>query len=217
MSATSTPVTKAEVKEKKPRTPTLPAKFGKFIQFGYWFMLKLNQDVQAPAVDETLFIEKINLFADVESQQAFVQEFFDQAKDINKNIRQLVKDRNKEAIKANKLAIKAQAKALSNANKPTKEKNTKEKNTKEKKPRVKKDKPAHSSEDAFVNEIVQIANAKPKKNKNNKENDDNTQVSVLNLNGTQYLIDDNNRVYHFNNHSIIGIFDPNNHTIIESK
>ena len=65
MSATSTPVNKAEVKEKKPRTPTLPAKFGKFIQFGYWFMLKLNQDLQAPAVDETLFIEKINLFADV--------------------------------------------------------------------------------------------------------------------------------------------------------
>ena len=270
----STPasVPKVEVKEKKPRTPTLPAKFGKFIHFGYWFMQKLNEDPDAPAVDEALFIEKLNLFADVESQQAFVQGFFDESKDVNKNIRQLVKDRNKEALKA----AKAEAKA---AAKPKKE-------PKEKKPRAKKDKPVASSEDAFVNEMVQLANGHPKPVKETKEksvketkeksvketkeksvketkekpiketkekpiketkekpikqtnekpikqtkqkpsklnsnndnlnHDDNTQVSVLNLNGQQFLVDDQLNVYHFTNHSRIGTFDPNNNAVIDSK
>jgi len=269
----STPasVPKVEVKEKKPRTPTLPAKFGKFIHFGYWFMQKLNEDPDAPAVDEALFIEKLNLFADVDSQQAFVQAFFDESKDVNKNIRQLVKDRNKEALKA----AKAEAKA---AAKPKKE-------PKEKKPRAKKEKPVASSEDAFVNEMVQLANGPPKpikekpvketkekplnetkekplketkekpvketkeksvketkeksvketkekpikeksvkqkpsklnSNNDNLNHDDNTQVSVLNLNGQQFLVDDQLNVYHFTNHSRIGTFDPNNNAIIESK
>jgi hypothetical protein len=276
MSAMSTPasVPKVEVKEKKPRTPTLPAKFGKFIHFGYWFMQKLNEDPDAPAVDETLFIEKLNLFADVDSQKTFVQDFFDQSKDVNKNIRQLVKDRNKEALKA----AKAQAK-------PKKE-------PKEKKPRAKKEKTV-SNEDSFVNEIVQLANGtntttpndKPKKDtkeksvketkeksvkekpvKETKEKSvketkekpvkdtkdksvketkekplkdtkdkpvkltkdkpvkltkdknlnqsDLTQVSVLNLNDQQFLIDDDLNVYHFSNHSLIGKFDPSILTII---
>jgi hypothetical protein len=267
----STPasVPKVEVKEKKPRTPTLPAKFGKFIHFGYWFMQKLNEDPDAPAVDEALFIEKLNLFADVESQQAFVQGFFDESKDVNKNIRQLVKDRNKEALKA----AKAEAKAATKV----------KKDPKDKKPRAKKDKPAASSEDAFVNEMVQLANDKPNnptkiekdtkekptkdtkekptketkqkptketkqkptkdtkqkptknpkdtkekptkntketklnQNQNDTQNDHNTQVSVLNLNDQQFLLDDQLNVYHFQNHSLIGKFDPNNMTIIESK
>jgi len=265
-SAASTPasVPKAEVKVKKPRTPTLPAKFGKFIQFGYWFMQKLNDDHDAPAVDESLFIEKINLFSDVDSQQSFVQQFFDESKDVNKTIRQLIKDRTKESTKAAKAAAREQAKADKKTNKPTE--------PKEKKPRVKKDKPAASSEDAFVNEMVQLANGttdvipnaekpakptketkpkaekptketkpkaekptketkpkaekpnketKPKAEKPNKEtkanhtpSELNTEVSVLNLNDQQFLIDDLLNVYHFQNHSFIGKFDPNLNAII---
>ena len=270
-STVSTPasVPKAEVKAKKPRTPTLPAKFGKIIQFGYWFMQKLNDDADAPAVDEELFIEKINLFSDVDSQQSFVQEFFDQSKDVNKTIRQLIKDRTKEATKAAKAAARELAKADKKAKKPTE--------PKEKKPRVKKDKPVASSEDAFVNEMVQLANGttqdkphvekvtkptketkpkveketkpkvetetkpkaekptketKPKAEKPNKETKPkankptketkanhtpsqlNTEVSVLNLNDQQFLIDDLLNVYHFQNHSFIGKFDPNLNAII---
>jgi uncharacterized protein YoxC len=260
-STASTPasVPKVEVKAKKPRTPTLPAKFGKFIQFGYWFMQKLNEDPDAPAVDESLFIEKINLFSDVETQQSFVQQFFDESKDVNKTIRQLIKDRTKDATKAAKAAAREQAKSDKKSQKTTE--------PKEKKPRAKKDKPTASSEDAFVNEIVQLANgvtqsspvnatkpklqkptkdakpkldkptkdakpyldkptkdAKPKlekpKNTKTKANTNhtpsqlNTEVSVLNLNDQQFLIDDHLNVYHFQNHSFIGIFDPNLNAII---
>jgi outer membrane biosynthesis protein TonB len=144
-----------------------------------------------------------------------------------------------------------------------------------------KDKPAASSEDAFVNEIVQLANGttqdkpkvekvtkpkvdtpnvekatkaekpkaekpkaekpkvekpkvekpkvekpktdKPKTTKAKTTNDNdtpsqlNTEVSVLNLNDQQFLIDDHLNVYHFQNHSFIGKFDPNLNAIIESK
>jgi len=300
MSASNTPInspvpTQDKV-EKKPRAPILPAKFSKFIHFGYWFMNQLNDDPDAPAVDEALFVEKLNLFADVESQQTFVQSFFDDAKDVNQTIRGLVKQKNKDLVKAAKAAAK-----------PVKEKVPRKKNDK----KVKES----STEDSFVNEMVQLANGdlpsdnpppskvdkvepdkvvkepkvkadkadkepkvkeskvkadkvkeskgdkvketkvketkvkeskvkeskvketkvketkadkvkEPKadkaKAKNSKANsdynpdspDDLTQVSILNLNGLQYLIDDNNLVYHFQNHSLLGSFDPINNAII---
>jgi len=291
MSASNTPInspvpTQDKV-EKKPRAPILPAKFSKFIHFGYWFMNQLNSDPDAPAVDETLFIEKLNLFSDVESQLTFVQAFFDDAKDINKTIRGLVKQKSKDLAKATKLASKP----------------------KDKIPRKKVDKKIKQSspEDSFVNEMVQLANGddipsldsnlnvdkkttldkvkvdkevkvkvdkevkvkvdkevkvkvdketkldkvnvdkevkvkvdkvkvekevkvkevkvdkevkvKEPKAKTTKVNldpspDDLTQVSILNLDGVQYLIDDHNLVYHFQNHSLIGSFDPSSNAII---
>jgi hypothetical protein len=141
----STPVvsTPKVQKEKKPRAPTLPAKFSKFIHFGFWFLDKINDDPETPAVDRDLFIEKLNLFSQVDQQKDFVQEFFDQAKDVNKNVRLLIKQHSKDIVKA----AKDEAKAAKNADKPKKER----------KPRVKKTKDA-SPEDAFVNEMVQLAN-----------------------------------------------------------
>jgi hypothetical protein len=290
MSATSTPIVSTPLqKEKKPRAPTLPAKFSKFIQFGYWFLKKLNEDSDAPAIDEALFIEKIHLFSNVDQQKDFIQGFFDQAKDVNKDVRLLVKQHTKDIAKA----AKADAKASKVIDKPKKER----------KPRAKKVKD-DSPEDAFVNEMVQLANdsntkttkepkekvvkeakekvvkekvvkepkekvvkepkekvvkeakekvvkepkekvvkeAKEKVVTTNivKENDNNlpnpkpnpkskskatkpshdndqTQVAILNLNDQQFLVDDDLNVYDFHNHSLLGKFDPNNNTIIESK
>ena len=92
-----------EEKTKKPRAPTLPAKFAKFIQFGFWFMKKVNGDgATLLNIDEDAFLQQIHLFDTVDLQQTFVQEFFDQSKDNLKTIRSIIKDRNKTFAKAAK-------------------------------------------------------------------------------------------------------------------
>ena len=115
-----------EIKEKKPRTPTLPAKFGKFIQFGYWLIQSFKDDEGNFSVDnEDEFIEAIHLYDSVDAQQEFVQDFFDESKDIAKNIRKMILDKKRAEAKAAKAAEKA-------ATKPPKEpKAPKEKKVKE--------------------------------------------------------------------------------------
>ena len=157
-----------EVKEKKPRTPTLPAKFGKFIQFGYWFMKRINSlDENVPAVDEDLCIEQLNVFSDIESQQTFVQSFFDDSKDIAKTIRSAIQQKKKDEVKAAKAQAKAQTKAATKEKKPLRQKKEKaavddladESESDKKKPRGRKPKAkVLTSQDAFVNEMVQLAN-----------------------------------------------------------
>jgi len=272
--------------EKKARAATLPAKYAKFIQFGFWFLKKLNENSDVPAIDEALFNEKLKLFAEVDEQQTFVQEFFDASKDMNKDIRLLLLQRKRDAAKAAKAearaTAKAEAKAIANAadappKKPRAPRQKKEASDDEvvaKKPPTKGKKKVLKSDDAFVNEMVQLANGdttstdptstdfvpaeqpletpnvdkpnaekvdkppkvqkpkvektkvekppkvdKPKANKKtdkNKPDDpsDNLQVSILNLNDKQYLIDDNNNVYDFNSHDICGKFDPSTQTLL---
>ena len=163
MSATvSTPVIAVEVVEKKVRVPTtLPAKYGKFIQFGYFIMNKLNacdgDEDTPPLVDEKVFLNKLRIFESLEDQQAFVQEFLDSSKQINDELRKIMLQRKREI-----------AKAAKDADKPKKEKKPrqiKEKKSEdsteptqpvEKKSRAKKAK-VTSTEDALVNELVQLA------------------------------------------------------------
>jgi hypothetical protein len=285
--------------EKKARAPSLPAKFGKFIQFAYYLIQQNNaaQDFAATVDDEPASLEHIfKLYASIDDQQAFVQAFLDQSKEINQKIRQEILQRKRADAKA----AKAEARALAKANKPPKEpKAPKEKQPRQKKEKVSattgevseaasssesesetKEKKARgrkpkakvlSSQDAFVNEMVQLANgdepappaavaletaapaavesAKPekkvkkesktpkaekeskapkaekeskapkasKKTKAEKESEhpesNETAVSVLNLNGQNYLLDDNLAVYHFQTHDLLGQFHPTTQTI----
>jgi hypothetical protein len=311
----------SKIKDKKPRAPTLPAKFGKFIQFGFWLMNKINDDPENPVVDEKLFIEKINLYSDIQDQQAFVQGFFDQSKDVAKSIRSNTQQKKKNDIKIAKAAAKAAAKqdkkiraprikkekkinennddTNTNTNTDTNTDTDTDNNNENKKSRGRKPKTkVLTSQDAFVNEMVLLANGetttllndsevvenkpevikqpkgkkvkevkptlennaepllkpvkqpkekkvkeskpaietsdlenpvkqpnekkakeskpKEKKTKDSKSSDKDelTSVSILNLNDKQYLIDDDNLVYDFDNHSLLGKFDPNNLTIV---
>jgi hypothetical protein len=205
-------VVKDEIPEKtkKPRAPTLKAKYAKFINFAVWLQQKANPDSELDQDD----FQQLRVFDDIEQQQSFVQSFFDQEKDVKKNIRTALNDRKKAQNKLLKLQAKEAAKP---------------KDDKPKKPRAKK---VPKPEDQFVAEMVQIANGatnptlntihnktndeqpkpkqdKPKRGRKPKTQDpESTQVSVLNLNGTQYLIDDASFVYDFSNHSKIGTFDP---------
>jgi len=73
-------------KEKKPRAKTLPAKFSVLLHFIYWMQKNNN----LAALDDDNIIDNLHLLASVDEQQAFVQTFFDDKKDIAKEIRKTV-------------------------------------------------------------------------------------------------------------------------------
>ena len=199
--------------EKKKREPGLPAKFGKFLQFGFYLAESFKDsegNFTINSYDD--FIKKMYIFDTVEDQASFVQKFFDQSKDINKSIKKMV---------ANKK--KADAKAVKLANKPTKKNNKKNNNTPNDNTIVTD---TDTDTDNFVSEVVSLANPttkpKPKRKYNKKtttidnnaslsnDNDNDLDVEIINIEGTNYLIDDNKRIFHFNNHNLIGSLDYNN-------
>ena len=93
----------------KTRQPTLPDKYGKFIQFAYYMMENvLGDEFQ---MDKEVYLEKIKLFASVGEQQVLVQGFLDSAKDTKKTIKKVVSDRKKAEAKANKPPRPSRAKA----------------------------------------------------------------------------------------------------------
>ena len=97
----------AEPKEKKPRTPTLLAKYSKFIHFSFFLLQQLKDENGNIALQsEDVFLEKIHLFDTVENQQAFVQGFLDDSKDIGKTIRKMNVDKKRAEAKAAKAAAK---------------------------------------------------------------------------------------------------------------
>ena len=161
MSATvSTPVIAIEVVEKKVRVPTtLPAKYGKFIQFGYYLMNKLNASVEGqedtpPMVDEKLFLDKLHFYDSLPDQQAFVEEFFESSKSITSDIRNLLQQRKRELAKAAK-PIKEKKTRQPKSGEP-KEEETVDPTLLPKKPRGKAKK-LPTTEDQLVNELVQLA------------------------------------------------------------
>jgi len=145
----SSPVTQTEqivlVAEKatKTRQPTLPDKYGKFIQFAYYMMENvLGEDFQ---MDKDAYLEKIKLFGTVGEQQALVQGFLDRTKDNKKTIRKLVSDRKKEQAKANKPPKKSRAKTTTtDAPKSSRKKTTKA---------------VVNAQDELLNDLVQLARA----------------------------------------------------------
>ena len=79
---------------KKERAPRLPAKFAKFIQFGFYFVNSYNQqcvnDGRTPLDSDALYLA-LQVFGSVDDQKSFVQGFFDNNKDVNKQLRDVVK------------------------------------------------------------------------------------------------------------------------------
>jgi hypothetical protein len=210
--------------EKKKREPGLPAKFGKFLQFGFYLAESLKDtegNFTINSYDD--FINKMCIFDTVDNQQNFVQKFFDQSKDINKSIKKLVANKKKADAKAAKLA-----------NKPPKKNNKKNNTTSDITAVTETETNTETNTDNFVSEVVSLANPKskpkPKRkynkktpsidnndNDNDNDNDNNNNnttdeldVEIINIDGNNYLIDDNKRVFDFNNHNLIGSIDHNN-------
>jgi hypothetical protein len=153
----SSPVTQIEQvvvadKVTKTRQPTLPDKYGKFIQFAYYMMENvLGDEFQ---MDKAVYLEKIKLFASVGEQQVLVQGFLNSAKENKKTIKKVVSDRKKAEAKANKPPRQSRAKAAAapkadgeaTAAKPSRKKATKA---------------AVTAQDELLNDLVQLARAEP--------------------------------------------------------
>jgi hypothetical protein len=166
VSASAVPIVQnvtTEIKEKKPRKPTLPAKFGKFIQFGYWLIQSFKDDDGNFSVDsEDEFIEAIHLYDSVDAQQEFVQDFFDDSKALAKNIRKMILDKTRAEAKAAKAAEKAATKPP----KAPKEKVVKE--PKEKVVKEPKEKVVKEPKEKVVKEPKEKAVKEPKTDKGAK-------------------------------------------------
>jgi len=131
----------------KTRQPTLPDKYGKFIQFAYYMMENvLGDDFQ---MDKEVYLEKIKLFASVGEQQVLVQGFLNSAKENKKTIKKVVSDRKKAEAKANKPPRQSRAKAAAPADGEAKR--SRKKATKE----------VVNTEDELLNDLVQLARAEP--------------------------------------------------------
>ena len=151
----SSPVTQIEQvvvadKVTKTRQPTLPDKYGKFIQFAYYMMENvLGDEFQ---MDKEVYLEKIKLFGSVGEQQVLVQGFLDSAKETKKTIKKVVSDRKKAEAKANKPPRPSRAKAVkATANADGEAKRSRKKATKE----------VVNAEDELLNDLVQLARSEP--------------------------------------------------------
>jgi len=101
------PVPLDQVKEKKPRAPSLPAKYAKFIHFGYWFINRLNDtrpDGTPPIIEQDALLDVLNVHQPVHLQLEFVQKFFLESKLVAKNIRAILLLRKKDLAKIAKKA-----------------------------------------------------------------------------------------------------------------
>ena len=133
----------------KTRQPTLPDKYGKFIQFAYYMMENvLGDEFQ---MDKEVYLEKIKLFGNVGEQQVLVQGFLNSAKETKKTIKKLVSDRKKAEAKANKPPRPSRAKAVKADGEATAAKRSRKKATKE----------VVNAEDELLNDLVQLAHTEP--------------------------------------------------------
>jgi hypothetical protein len=146
---TGTPVLEDYIKAKT----NLPAKYAKFIQFGYFLLTKINSGLDTPLIDENLLFNSIHLFNTIDNQEAFVNEFLTSSKEINKTLRKTVVQHKKKLAKDNlppkvKKERKPRVKPVvevDESNPPV------EKKSKGKKAKV------VTQEDDLVNSLVQLA------------------------------------------------------------
>jgi hypothetical protein len=93
---------------KKVKAPTLSAKYSRFMAFGNWFLSQ-----QSELVSEELLVElnrKLMIFASIEEQTAFYEDFLSQLTATNKTIRKMVAV-SKKPVKAPKAPRAKKSKA----------------------------------------------------------------------------------------------------------
>ena len=220
-----------DTKEKKARAPSLPAKYGKFIQYSYYLIRAINnaalEQNGAILVDEDQFITAAHVFDNIATQQAFVASFLEN-KNIAKEMRTHLADKKKAEVVAAKNAAKAEKEAEKNAVKAAAkaEKDAAKaaakpaKQPKETKSKAKKTKKAVDPD--LVTSLVALANtslaptaaAIAAGNAENEEEE--LDVRVFMINAKEYLIDDNNNLYDSNTHAVIGIWNKETNAIIHA-
>jgi len=140
-------------KVKPERKPTLPAKYAKFMQFGFWFAGQIKDKVLDEAAYNNV-IDALAVFDDLSVQTDLYKSFLekDNVKENNKTIRKAIAARKKELAKANAPPKKPRASKKKADPDASSDDNTE----KVKKPRASKKKPAD-----LVDELVTLASGEP--------------------------------------------------------
>ena len=99
--ATTTDETQTAVKTTSKRAPTLPLKYGRFMQFGYFLLDTWCQGMDRATVDANTakFLDMLRVFDTVDVQAAFYQNFLDHADGIGRTLKTMVQDKKKELTK----------------------------------------------------------------------------------------------------------------------
>jgi len=144
-----------DAKTKKPRAPTLPAKFAKFIKFNFFFINQMN-DIDQDTKDA--YLNTFAVFAPVEQQTQIVTDFLLTQKSVNKDYRSALSAQKKAIAKANKPQRRSKKSVqvdfqnnlvnqlIESANNNDSSPPTESAETKEKKPRGRKPKNADSND-----------------------------------------------------------------------
>ena len=218
-----------DTKEKKARAASLPAKYGKFIQYSYYLIRAINnaalEQNGAVLVDEDQFIAAAHVFDNIANQQAFVASFLEN-KNIAKEMRTHLADKKKAEVVAAKAAAKAEKEAEKNAIKAAAkaEKDAAKaaakpaKQPKETKSKAKKTKKAVDPD--LVTSLVALANTSLAPTATAAAaaeiEEEELDVRVFMINAKEYLIDDNNNLYDSNSHAVIGIWNKETNAIIHA-
>jgi len=139
----SSPVTNntvvAPVKDKK---PNLPAKFAKFMQFGYFFVSSVKDAGLLDDSSSRELLDRLCVFSSVDEQKAFYEGWLSSAKESNKALRKELAARRKANLPPKPRAPRVKKEVDPNAP------------PKEKKPRAKKD-----QSNALINELASLTSA----------------------------------------------------------
>jgi len=274
------PVTSPDISDNHPaNTPiledyiqsknNLPAKYAKFLQFGYFLLNHINSNSHTPLFDDHLIHHSLHLFNTTHNQIQFIHLFLQSSKSIHKTIRKTIsihkknlaknlgkptvspkppslpkkksnkaskpsevttseelgnnKDKKSKATNAVKEHIQSNNLILETNDNKEKEKKVKE--VKEKEVKEKKEKEVKEKKEKKEKEVKEVKEKKEKKEKEVKEKkdkevkekkekevkqendeDEEKEVSVFVYDDKQYLIDENNNVYDFESHDVIGSF-----------
>lgn len=204
--------------EKKARARSLPAKYNKFIQYTYYLFRAMNnaelEKNGEELLDEEKFFEAARVFTDMDSQQELVEGFLSN-KSIGKEMRTYVADKKKAEKAAAKQKIlndKAAAKQKILDDKAAeKKRKADEKEAKKAAKNSKKKATKKETEPDLVTSLVQMANSSPTtepevKSTSNEEDEEEEEldVKVIQIDGKEYLIDENNNLYDSDSHAMIG-------------
>jgi hypothetical protein len=152
MSADTVTVIPTEIKaqvEKKPRAPRLPEKYGKFIQFAFYFMNKFNETAENK-INEADYLSAIKLFGSIEEQQLVVENFFENSKENKKNINKFIKQQKNASTPKPERKPRA---------KKEKADTTTADGEAPKRARKKVTKAVNNTQDELINELVKRANS----------------------------------------------------------
>ena len=205
-----------DVKEKKVRAASLPAKYNRFIQYTY-YMLRAINNAELEKNGEVLFdeekmFEACHVFGEVNTQQTFVNVFLEN-KGIAKEMRTHVADKKKDekaAAKQKVLNEKAAEKQRKLDEKAAAKKAVADAKTAKKGASKKKTKKEPVD---LVTSLVTLANSSTDEAEQASQHDDEAveedelDVKVITIEGKEYLIDETNNLYDKESHAQIGTWD----------